>query len=120
MFHRFRQAKFANGGSILSSSQFLATVPAASRNEAYFKSSQSQLIVIISLTKIFIFLADFAVVVNANSVNVVVVASVINAVVVVNVVVAFYLFLFFMLLMVIVDVKKAISLTYFVAWFLSL
>ncbi len=31
VFHRFRQVKFANGGSILRSSQFSATAPAASK-----------------------------------------------------------------------------------------
>jgi hypothetical protein len=40
VFHLFRQAKFDNGGSILSSSQFFATAQAASKNEARFKSGQ--------------------------------------------------------------------------------
>ncbi len=43
VFHRFRQAKFAYGGLILSSSQFFATAPAASKNGARFKSGQSWL-----------------------------------------------------------------------------
>jgi hypothetical protein len=43
VFQGFRQAKSANGGSILSSSQFFDTTPAASKNEAHFKSGQSLL-----------------------------------------------------------------------------
>jgi hypothetical protein len=49
VFHQFRQAKFDKGGSILSSSQFLAV----SKNEAHFKSGQNkQKITISSLTRI--------------------------------------------------------------------
>jgi len=49
-FHRFGQAKFPNGGSVLGSSQFsvlpqlFSTAPAASKNDdAWFKSGQNQL-----------------------------------------------------------------------------
>jgi hypothetical protein len=43
VFHRLWQAKFDNGGSILSSSQFIfATATAASKkNKAHFKSGQN-------------------------------------------------------------------------------
>jgi hypothetical protein len=41
VFQGFRQAKSANGGSILSLSQFFDTAPAASKHEARFKSGQS-------------------------------------------------------------------------------
>ncbi len=45
VYHGFRQAKFAYGVSILGSSQFtLHTTPAASKNNAWFKSGQNQLI----------------------------------------------------------------------------
>ncbi len=40
VFHRFRQAEFAYGCPILSSSQFLATDPSALKNEAHFKNGQ--------------------------------------------------------------------------------
>jgi hypothetical protein len=43
VFQGFSKAKSANGGSILSSSQFFDTAPAASKNEARFKSGQSWL-----------------------------------------------------------------------------
>ncbi len=42
VFQGFRQAKSANGGSILSSSQFLI-LPSCLKNEARFKSGQSVL-----------------------------------------------------------------------------
>ncbi len=51
MFHRFRQAKFANGGSILSSSQFFATDPFVLKNKAQFKNGQIHSKIIISLPK---------------------------------------------------------------------
>ncbi len=41
VFHQFRQTKFAYVGSILSSSQFFATPPAASENSAHYKSDQN-------------------------------------------------------------------------------
>jgi len=43
-FHRFGQAKFPDGGSILGSRQFsiLLAAPAASKNTARFKSGQNQ------------------------------------------------------------------------------
>ncbi len=41
VFHLFRQAKFDNGGSILTLSQFFDTAPAASKNEARSKSGQN-------------------------------------------------------------------------------
>jgi hypothetical protein len=44
VFQGFRQAKSANGGSILSSSQFFDTALSASKNEARFKSGQSGLV----------------------------------------------------------------------------
>ncbi len=43
VFHRFKQATFAYGDLILSSSQFFVTSPAASINDAYHKSSQNWL-----------------------------------------------------------------------------
>jgi len=44
VFHGFGQAKFANGGSILGSSQFtLCTAAAASKNETRFKKVQNGL-----------------------------------------------------------------------------
>ncbi len=43
VFQGFRQAKSANGSSILSLSQFFDTASAASKNEACFKSGQSRL-----------------------------------------------------------------------------
>ncbi len=43
VFQGFGKAKFDNGGSILSSSQFFDTAPAASKNEACFQSGQSWL-----------------------------------------------------------------------------
>jgi hypothetical protein len=41
VFQGFRKAKSANGGSVLSSSQFFSTASAASKNGACFKSGQS-------------------------------------------------------------------------------
>jgi hypothetical protein len=41
VFHRFRQAKFANGGFKLE--PIFDAAPAASKNEAGFKSDQSRL-----------------------------------------------------------------------------
>jgi hypothetical protein len=41
VFHQFRQTKFAYVGSILSSSQFFATPPAASKNNAHYKRGQN-------------------------------------------------------------------------------
>jgi hypothetical protein len=41
VFQGFSKAKSANGGSILSSSQFFDTAPAASKNEVRFKSGQN-------------------------------------------------------------------------------
>ncbi len=41
VFHQIREAKFDNGGSILSSSQFLIMPTAASKNEAHVKSGQN-------------------------------------------------------------------------------
>jgi hypothetical protein len=43
VFQGFSKAKSANGGSILSSSHFFDTAPAASKNKACFKSGQSWL-----------------------------------------------------------------------------
>jgi hypothetical protein len=43
VFRQLRQAKFDNGGSILSSRQFLTTASAALKNEAHFKSGQNRL-----------------------------------------------------------------------------
>jgi len=40
MFHRFRQAKFLDGGSVFGSSQFSILNPAASKKAARFKSGQ--------------------------------------------------------------------------------
>ncbi len=50
-FHRFTQGKFDNDGSIISSSQVFnfCSGPAASKNEACFKSGQNQLRIIGSL-----------------------------------------------------------------------
>jgi hypothetical protein len=42
VFHQLKQAKFANGGSIFSSSQFSISAPATSKNEAQFKSGHYQ------------------------------------------------------------------------------
>jgi len=41
-FHRFGQAKFPDGGSVLGSSQLsiFNTAPAASKNDTWFKSGQ--------------------------------------------------------------------------------
>jgi hypothetical protein len=41
VFHRFRQAKFADGGSILELEPIFATASAAPNNGACFKSGQS-------------------------------------------------------------------------------
>jgi hypothetical protein len=41
VFRGFSKAKSANGGSILSSSQFFDIAPAASKNKARLKSGQS-------------------------------------------------------------------------------
>jgi hypothetical protein len=41
VFHQFRQAKFANGGSILGSSQFLLLPQLPQKNEACVKSGQN-------------------------------------------------------------------------------
>ncbi len=43
VFYWFRQAKFANGGSILSSNPIFATAPAASKIEVCFVSGQNHL-----------------------------------------------------------------------------
>jgi hypothetical protein len=43
VFQGFSKIKSANGGSILSSSLFFDTAPAASKNKARFKSGQSRL-----------------------------------------------------------------------------
>ncbi len=43
VFHRFRQAKFAYGGSILRSSQFLLLLQLPQKNEDLFKSGQNGL-----------------------------------------------------------------------------
>jgi len=40
-FHGFGQAKFAYGGSISGFSQIYANAPAASKNDAQFKSGQN-------------------------------------------------------------------------------
>jgi len=40
-FHRFGQAKFPDGGSVLGLSQFSILPPAASKNDAWFKSDQN-------------------------------------------------------------------------------
>jgi len=37
-FHRFGQAKFSEGGSVLGSSQFFVFAPAASKNATHFNS----------------------------------------------------------------------------------
>jgi len=43
VFHRFGQAKFASGGSILGLSQFtLGTFPAAFKNDVQFKSGKNK------------------------------------------------------------------------------
>jgi len=43
MFHGFGQAKFPDGGLVLGSSQFAILSPAASKNNARFKSGQNRL-----------------------------------------------------------------------------
>ncbi len=43
VFHQFRQAKFAYGGSILSLKQFFAIAPAVLKNGARYISSQNWL-----------------------------------------------------------------------------
>ncbi len=43
VFHRFRQDKFSDNGLILSSKQIFATAPAASKNDARYKSGQNRL-----------------------------------------------------------------------------
>jgi len=40
-FHRFGQAKFPDGGSVLGTSQIFSTAPAASKNDAQFKRGQN-------------------------------------------------------------------------------
>jgi hypothetical protein len=40
VFHGFGEAKFADDGLILGSSQIYTTVPAASKNDTRFKSDQ--------------------------------------------------------------------------------
>jgi hypothetical protein len=41
VFHRFGQAKFTDGGSILTFKPIFATIPAALKSEANYKSGQN-------------------------------------------------------------------------------
>jgi len=43
LFHRFGQAKFPNGGSVLGLSQFSVLPPATSKNDSWFKRGQNRL-----------------------------------------------------------------------------